>query len=144
MSDPIFTSLLSTDLGTVEKPKALPPGQYEGTIKEYKLDKSREKQTPFVRFTFNNISPGADMDPALLVGVDFSKKSLNRDYYLTTDALWRIKDFLQSLGHNVSGKTIGEILPLTSGALVLIDVTQRNSPDGKEIYNDVKDVVGKP
>lgn len=143
-NDPIFTDLLARDLGSVEKPKALPAGSYYATVKDYALGKSKEKQTPFVKFNFNNLSAGPDINPEDVASIDLSKKNLNRDFYLTEDSLFRIKDFFTSLGLSTSGKGIGELLPQAVGAAVILDVSQRNSPDGKDIFADVRDCKGRP
>lgn len=130
----VFSDLLDVDAGSVRPPPIKPGGQYSGTILDYKLDKSKEKQTPFVRFTFNNVAPGAAINPADLlwdakgdgnmVPMDLSKWHPTTDFYLTPDALFRLTEFLKSLGIKVEGRKIGACLPDAKGLPVILDAKQ--------------------
>ena len=77
-----------------------------------------------------------------MAGVDLSKKSFRSDFYFTPDSEWRLKDFIASLGIPTAGRTFGELIPECTGREVLLDISQRNSEDGTEVYNDVKKVRG--
>jgi len=138
----LFKELLNKPADTIEKPKALPAGTYIGAITKYEFGESKEKKTPFVRFIFAVHSAGEDVDPDSLVGVDLSKKTLRRDFYLTDDALYRVKELMESCGHSTTGRTLGEIMPDMNGTQVMLEVTQRSSQDGSEVYNDVGNVKG--
>jgi hypothetical protein len=133
---------LSKPTDSIEKPKPLPAGTYNGVISKYEFGESKEKKTPYVRYHLTAHSAGEDVDPDSIEGIDLSKKSLRRDFYLTEDAMYRVKDFLDSVGVSTSGRSLGEVIPEAINAAVLISVTQRSSPDGSEIYNDVGNVVG--
>lgn len=137
-----FQSLLSKPIDEVKKPVAKPPGTYFGVVKEFKFEESKKQKTPYVRFNVHNITPGEDVDQALLEGIDLSKWTPNRDFYLTDDALYRLKDMLESCKINTAGRNFGETIPEMKGMPVMLTVTQRPSDDGTTMYNDITDMKG--
>lgn len=137
-----FSKLLSKPADDIEKPKPLPAGTYNGSVAKYEFAESKEKKTPFVRFMLSVSSAGPDIEPESIEGIDLSKKQLRRDFYLTDDAMYRLKEFLESLGISSPGRAIGEMIPEALNCGVIIEVTQRSSQDGSEIYNDVGSVKG--
>ena len=139
-----FKSLLSKPLDEVKAPVPLPAGTYHGIIKEYKFDESKEKKTPFIRFTIQLTGAGDDVEPEEVATIDWSKKQLRKDFYLTEDALFRFKKFLESLGIDTVGKSFDSLIPETQGANVLVEVTQRPNTQNPEEppFNDVKSIVG--
>jgi hypothetical protein len=138
-----FKDLLSKPLDNVERPKALPAGTFYGMVKSYELKESNEKKTPFVEFTLAVQSAGEDVDQADMEGVDLSKKSLRARFFITPDSEYRLKEFIGSLGIPTTGRSFGETLPETVSQPVMIDVTQRQSTDGQDIFNDVQRVRGQ-
>lgn len=137
-----FKALLSKPSDQIERPKPLPAGTYQGIVKSYKFDESKEKKTPFIRFELGILAAGEDVDPSALVGMDMSKKGLRKDFYLTDDAIYRLDEFVSSIDKYKGPKSLAERVPDTLNAQVLIYVTQRNSQDGTEVYNDVGNVKG--
>ena len=140
-ADRRFADLLATNTDDVEKPKPLPAGIFDATVKGFKLDINKNGNT-FVKFEYSNINAGPDVPPEDLEGLDLSKRLLTFNFYLTDGAKWRLKEHLQSLGISTTGKTFGELLPLTVGSAVRLEVIQYNSQDGKEILSRVESVVG--
>lgn len=120
-----FSDLLSKPLDDVARPPALPAGTYYGAIKNYELLESSEKKTPFVRFNCSISHAGDEVDPSDLVGIDLNKKSLRVDFYLTPDAEWRLKEFLEALGFDTKGRTFASILPDTVNSPIMMDVISR-------------------
>src|SRR5215831_16229366 len=114
-----FKDLLSRPVDSAKKPPTKPPGTYYGVISSYKFAESQKQKTPYVRFTFNNIQPGEDLlagDQRALQDdegnpIDFSKWTPYKDYFLTDDALYRLKEFLQSLGVETAGRSFDETIP---------------------------------
>lgn len=98
MADPNFNALLDKQMGSVEKPKPFPEGPYNLLIIKREFGESQQKKTPYVRFEFRVVSPGAGVDQELLAHakIDFSKRTMREDFYLTDDALFRLTDFLQN------------------------------------------------
>lgn len=140
-----FSKLLSKNMDGVERPKPLPPGTYYGRIEKFSVDESKEKKTPFVRFNLKVTSADESIDADAVNGIDLSKKQLRKDFYLTPDADYRLKEFLKSCGIKVQGRTFGEVLPETVNSPVIMEVTQRAAQDGSgELYNDVNSLKGQP
>jgi hypothetical protein len=143
-----FQSLLSKPADEAKRPQAKPAGTYFGTISEYKFDESKKQKTPYVRFTVKGISPGDDVDQSALAGdaengpIDLTKWSPNRDFYLTDDALYRLKDLLESCKIDTKGRSWNELIPQLKGQPVMLTVTQRPSEDGTQLYNDVTEMKG--
>ena len=138
-----FKTLLSKPADSVERPKPLPAGTYHGLITSYKYDESQQKKTPYVRLNLVTHRAGEDVDAELLNGVDLSKKQLRRDYFLTDDAMFRLKDLIESCGVQTTGRSMGELVPELLNKAVIISVVQRPSQDGSELYNDVKELAGE-
>jgi len=138
-----FRALLSKPTETIERPKALPVGTYLGTISKYEYGKSAQKKTPYVRYFISLTGAGEDVDPDAMEGVDLSKKQMRKDYYLTDDAQYRVKELWESCGIDGTGRSLGEILPDLVGMPVMLEVTKRNSEDGKDEFNDVGTVRGQ-
>lgn len=129
-----FSELLSKPLDDVKRPPTLPAGTYHGFIKSYEPGESSEKKTPYVRFNFTVTSAGDDIDPRDLTGedgrpIDLSKKQLRRDFYMTADAEYRLKEFLESMKIPTKGRTWASSLPETINQAVILDVIQRPNRD---------------
>lgn len=152
----VFSDLLDVDAGSVRPPPLKPAGTYNATVQDYKFDKSKEKQTPFVRFTVANMSPGPDINPndllhdakgdGNMVPMDLSKWHPTRDFFLTPDALFRLTEFLKSCGVKLEGRSIKACLPDAKGLPVLVAVTQEtitNSQTGEtNVVNRISDLKG--
>ena len=137
-----FKDLLSKPLDEVKKPPPLPAGTWFGVIRKHEFELSREKKTPNVRFTFGMTGPGEDIDPSSLDGVDYLAKTVSKTFWLTPDAEYRLKEFLEDLNISTTGRTFFEALPETVNLSVMMEITQRSSKDGKDIFNDVNKVTG--
>lgn len=145
-----YKELLRRPADSLKKPPLKPSGTYLGVVKEYRFDMSKEKKTPYVRFTFNNLSPGPDVEASQLVdpedgsSIDLSRWSPHKDFFLTDDSIYRLKDFLTSLGIPSQGRMLDEMLPESRGMAVAIQVTQETTKDEKaRLFNSIGDVTGQ-
>jgi len=136
-----FKSLLNRPTDTIEKPKPLPEGQYYGLIAAHTLKESKEKHTPYVAYAIKLSHAHESVDTDLLGEIDVSKKQFSKNYFLTEDAMYRLVEFAQSFGEDTDGKTLADVIVMPLQKMVIVTVTQRNSADGTEIYNDIGDVV---
>lgn len=127
-----FNDLLDTNLDDVKAPVPLPIGTYSFTVKNYELDKSSQKQTPFVRFLVNPTAAHDDVDEDMLAEVEnWQQKNLRATFYLTDAALFMLKNFLEeACGLDVAGKTIKELIPEAVGCDVVGYVTQQEGNNG--------------
>lgn len=138
-----FKSLLQKPADTVKKPVPLPAGTYRGIVTSREFGTSKNRGTPFVRFTVQPQFAESDIAPEDLEGVEIAKKQLRIDLYLTADAEFRVVELANSLGYQSSGRSLGELIEdIASNSPVLIDVTQRSSEDGSTIYNDIAKLRG--
>jgi len=136
-----FVDLLSKNVEDVERPKPLPMGNYIFNVVKHDFDKSARKQTPYVRFTATPISPLDDVDQELLPE-NWNQKTMRVDYYLTDDALFRLKDFLEKLGLSLSGRTFAEVIPETTNCQFIGTVTHETSTKNPEdIFANITDVT---
>lgn len=139
-----FKTLLSTPTDDIKPPRPLPPGTYRGMIVKHEFDKSKQKETPFVRFDVKVASAEADVPAEDIEGIDLAAKTLRATYYLTPDSSFRIVDLAKSCGHNPSGRSLGELIAdLSMNTPVLMEVTQRPSQDGETFYNDIAKMRGE-
>ena len=140
-----FKSLLSKPADHVKAPQPLPAGTYHGMIKSFEFKESKEKKTPYVQFSLVLNSAGEDIDPSDLTDVDLSKKSLRKDFYLTDDSAYRLKEFTDSCNIPAKGRSLGELIQDCVGQAVLVEVTQRLNPKDPTApaFNDVNTLKGQ-
>lgn len=147
---PDFSHLLSKPSGEIKAPKGAPAGDYFGVIAGHVFGESRQKKTPYVRFSINNVEPTPEQlqdqqerlaDPEL----NLTKKSPYIDFYLTDDALYRLKDFLDSIGIDDGGgvRSIGERIPEATNHPVQFTLDEQPSQDGKTSYNNIVEIAGR-
>ncbi len=144
-----FQDLLKKPMDSVKKPAAKPAGTYFGVIKEYKFDESAKKKTPYCRVILHNISAGPDVQiedtathTAAEVTETIGKWNPGVDYYLTDDAIYRLKELIESCKIPTQGRGFDESIPELRGMPVQFEVTQRPSDDGETLYNDIGKVAG--
>src|ERR1035438_8203509 len=111
-----FGAILDKPSNEVERPKPLPQGSYTCAVKGLpKYDKSSKKQTEYVEFNLQPLAAGEDVDQddlnAWMAKVDGSTRKLNEaniraTYYITEDALWRLKKFLDDCGVDEEDKSL--------------------------------------
>lgn len=148
---PDFSQLLRKPAGQAVKPPALPAGDYPAIIKSHELGESQQKKTPYVRFHIglmgwpdsigesDRVMPGSDGSTH---PIDLAKKQLRRDFFFTEDAMWRLDDFIRSLGIQAKGRTYEEVLPECVGAHVVASVKQSMNQNTNDIFNEVDKLVG--
>ena len=100
-----FRSLLSQPTDTVERPRALAAGHYIGTCTRHEFGVSKQKQTPFVRFFFTPTEETADVQEGANAGIDFGKKELRTEFYITPSSLYRLSDFLDAVLGKQQGRS---------------------------------------
>lgn len=135
-----FNDLVSMNLDDIKVPPALPEGTFHGVITSFELGDNNRNKTPYVRFSLKLQSAGDDIDSKDMEGIDLATRKLSTDFYLTPEAQWRLKEFMESLG--ITGMTLNEAFPETIGQNVLIYVTQRFNPErpNDPPRNNVKNV----
>jgi hypothetical protein len=137
------SALLRTPDEEIKRPKSLPNGHYFGSVTQYSFDKAKnENRTNFCRINFKLEGPGDDVDGDEVADIDFSRRELRKDFFITPDALYRLRDFVNAVIGEDPTRTLDEKLPDIRGQRVLIQVTSRTDRNDPEIvYNDVGKVV---
>lgn len=127
-----FKELLSTPVTSAEKPKPKPAGQYFGTIGSFRYGESKEQKTPYVKLVVKSVHPGPGItnDSALMERLDkagdLSKFSPDKDYYLTEDAKYRLRELMESCKLRVDGRSFFECIPELVNQPVAFDLTEES------------------
>lgn len=138
-----FAKLLSKPLDDVKKPPPWPAGTYLGVVSRTEFGES-QKGTPYARFHCKVTSAGPGLEASDLEGIDITKgREFRKDFYLTEEADWRLKEFIESCGVPTTGRTFGETVPECVNAQVQIEVIQQNSQrNAEELVNFAGEVKG--
>jgi hypothetical protein len=134
-----FDSLLDTKADDVEAPKPLPAGEYTFRVERYEMDKSSQKQTPFVRYYLKPTAAGDDVDEEMLNQVnDWQQKELRATFYLTDRSMFMLRNFLeQACEIEIEGRTFKELIPEAQGCEVTGTVTIQSGQNGGQFNPDV-------
>jgi hypothetical protein len=152
-----FTSNLTRRaVSAVRKPPLLPLDNYPGIIRRFEYAESRNK-TPLLRYHIG-LSGWGDNVPdqwdcwdstrnesytVQRSEVNLAAQQLRRDFYLTDDALYRLKEFWESCGVEPSDpdqdvvEWIQETAPTLVGHPVLVEVQQYTPQSGGDQGNQV-------
>lgn len=134
---PNFGVLLDKPSSEIEKPKPLPQGTYTCVVKGLpKFDKSSKKQTEFVEFSLQPLAAGDDVDQDDLQAMGgFANKTIRATYYITEDALWRLKKFLDDCGiEEEADESLRQRIERTPGTQVAAFLKHQASEDGQSVY----------
>lgn len=137
-----FQDILNTRVDDVEKPKPLPVGTYLCMINGAPtIGPIGEKQTLAAKFQLKPLQAQGDIDQQALseaVGTkSLGDRVINHTLFLTGDALWRTKEFLQHAGVHTEGRTIGESLSDVVNRQLMVKIKHRPAPDGSQIFAEV-------
>ena len=147
MGDVNFNELLSVQVESAERPKNFPIGHYESVVQSHEMKESSQKGTPFVRFWVKLIGPGEDVEDEPFQeagGMDAlrERKPLWMDYYITKDALYRLREFLQDgLGLSCEGRNFDEVIPESTNAPLTVHVRHRAGQKEGEFFMDLDDYM---
>ena len=136
MSNPNFAPILDQQSSTVERPKPLPVGTYVCVVKGFpRYDKSSKKGTDFVEFTLQPLQAAEDVDQEALEEMGgFTNRTIRATYYITEDAKWRLKKFLNDCGIEEDDLTLRQRIDLSPGRQVLAAIKHQPSDDGESVY----------
>jgi hypothetical protein len=109
----------------------------------FEFTKARnEEKTNICRIGFKLEGPGEDVDPDECEGIDFSTRRMSKDFWLTPESLYRLREFADAVLGEEPKRTLDERLPDIRGQRVLIKVTSRTDKNDSDIvYNDVGKVT---
>lgn len=138
-------ALLSKPSSEVERPRALPDGTYYATFLGHEIGKAKSG-TDRLRFNMKLEGPGDDIQNDedkmfQIAGIDWARRQMPVDYYITENSLWRLVDMLDAvLGEpeRPSDERIEEL----RGTRVLMTLRTRLNQDGTEsTFNECTSMV---
>ncbi len=136
-----FTQLLDSRVDKAERPKPLPVGTYLLRITALPQQvSSRDKGTPGMTYIYKVIEAGGDVDQDQLAEIDLTKKQIKDTFWITEDAMFRFREFLEKLGLNVEERSFTECLPETPNREIKAYITQTaSSKAGDDTrYNNIE------
>lgn len=133
-----FKDLLKSTAEEAVRPPVLPAGQFMARIVSHEFGKSRRKKTPQVEFLWQISAASEEIDDDLLEGVNVEGKKMREAFYLTPDAMWRLKEFFEVLVDNISGSSFEELIADSTGLQAWLDVSKEPSDDGEGFYNNIE------
>ena len=156
-----FTSKLTRrPISEVRKPPVLPIDMYPGVVKRFEFGDSNANKTPYLRYFLaptgwgDNVPEVWDQwDNEKNESFQVNRSSINlatqqfrRDFFLTDDSLWRLKEFWESCGVAEDPdkdvvEWIQETAPTLVGHPVQMEIQQYTSNQGL-LGNQVGKVVG--
>lgn len=142
---PNFGALLDRPSSEIERPKPLPVGTYVCVVQGLpRQDKSSKKGTEFVEFTLKPIEASEDVDTDDLTAMGgLENRTLRCTYYITEDALWRLKKFLhddlqiEEEDEDGENKSLRQMVSEAPNRQVLAHVKHQASDDGTTTYAQV-------
>lgn len=127
-----FSKYLSIKGNEVEKPKPIPIGTYYGFIRSFKGEErqynkdDKNDKTPVISFTIHKFTASDDVDQTELGEFKgLENRVLTRDFSLREDQIYRLDEFLTSLGISGDDRTFGDRLNDTVNQPVMVAINQR-------------------
>lgn len=140
-----ISDILNRPAEDVEAPKPLPVGSYNCIVKGLpEQGESSLKKTPFLKFSFQIVSPREDVEEADIEEFETNKtgektpivgRIVTSDYYLTNEALFMLTDMLESLGIDFSdGKSVSAAIDESPNTECVVFIKHEPSKDGKRFF----------
>lgn len=141
-----FADILNTKAAEVEAPQPLPVGTYLGVVDgQPEFAKIGKNQTDCVNFKIKLMQAQTDVDQQQLLdalkGKALSEKHVTVRQFVTPDAIWRLRKFLEDCGMELGSSTLGELIPAAMGRQVLLSIGHRPSDDGTQLFMEVKNTA---
>ena len=131
-------ALLSKPIDDVKPPVQLPLGSYLGVVVKREFDKAKNKdETPIVRFEigFREALPDVDADElsAALDGEPLTEKTQRLEFWLTPNALFRLKEFgMDHCKVQSPGDTMAELIEAIVGCEAVFMLGQQPNKKNPE------------
>lgn len=139
MTDPNFASILDEAPTEINRPKPIPSGTYICVVNKWETGESSKKKTPYVRFTLTPIAAEEDVSEDDLADAgDLEGKQLRTDFYLTPDSIYRLSEFHEHCGLDISEELSHRMRnDAVVNSQVKVHVKHRASEDGSRIFAEV-------
>lgn len=140
MNAPNFASILDESPTEISRPKPLPVGTYLCVVQPSEEGKSQRQGTPYVRFPLRPVAALDDVsEEDLELAGGLEGKLLRIDYWLTPDAIYRLDEFHEHCGIDIStpvSRRVRNSEAVNSQVLAVVRHRADNNDDTK-IYTDV-------
>lgn len=135
---PQMSSVLDRKVGDFERPKSLPVGEYVTVVQSHEFGKSSKKQTEFVRFMLKPLEATETVDEAELAEIGgLGEKTIRATYYLTENAGYRLKEFLEHCGLEDLDMPIAQACAEATGCQVIATMIHGQSEDGTRQWTEL-------
>lgn len=141
-----FQEILNKPAASVEPPSPLPVGTYLCIVDgqgEYK--KMGKNNTDVLELSLKPIQPQPDVDQEALATAlkdkSLQDKPIRHRLFITDDAVWRLRKFIEDCGIEVGTRSLGELVMELPGKQVLVTMGHRASDDGTQIFGEVKNTA---
>lgn len=145
-----FESILDTPSVDIARPRPVPQGHYLFLTRGQPNYGAAKTGTQFVEFTMQPLEADSDVDTDELKAaltkasgdvVAISERSIRLTFYITEDAVWRLRKFLNDLGiEEMDGKkelTLRQRIEMAPGRQCLGHVKHSPSPDGEGTFANI-------
>lgn len=145
MPDVDFGALLDVQVDSVERPPVFPAGPYTATVAAHEFGTSSQKGTPYCRYEIKLISPQEGVDQELFEAAGgmeklAARKNMNLDFYLTEDAKYRLREFLENtLEINCSGSTFDKKIPEALNLPLTVEISHQAGQKPGEWWMNIAD-----
>ncbi|MDE2105564.1 MAG: hypothetical protein KGL39_50525 [Patescibacteria group bacterium] len=134
-----FADILDMPATEIERPKPIPTGTYIAMVQGMpRFDKSAKKQTPFYEFTLKLLEAQDDVDADALSAMGgIADKTMRLTFYITEASVWRLKEFLETLGIDLDGSTLRAGVEEAPGKQCGIYVRHVPNQDGTGFFAEI-------
>jgi len=135
-----LTSILSQPAEDAERPPVTPRGYYTCVVQGHRFDKSSVQQTDYVDFVLKVIEPYKNVDEDELEEFGEVRGTIiNHRLYITEKAKYRIKEFLEHCGVDLSdGKSFEQAIPEATNCEVIVQVIHEPLQSGDGVMARVR------
>ena len=129
-----FQDILKSKAADIQSAPVAPEGHYVLKVGGYQMGTAKsENKTPFANYDMGVTRPCQDVDMPES-GIDFTKKKFFKKFYITEDAVFRMKKFLMACGVECEDTedSLKECMDLAKGAEVIAAVTIETGKNGDE------------
>lgn len=135
---PQMSSVLDRKIGDYERPKSLPVGEYITVVQAHEFGKSSKKQTDFVRFTLKPLEALESVDTDALAEIGgLGEKTIRATYYLTENAGYRLKEFLEHCGLEDLDMPVSQACAEATGCQIVATLVHGQSEDGTRQWTEL-------
>jgi hypothetical protein len=110
-----FEDVMNMAAETAIRPPPFPNGTYRFLILKHTPGAAQnEKKTPLIELELKPIAALADVDQSRLPE-DWNNRLQNYSFFMTKDAAYRLREFAEAMGVQVTGRTFKQIVPDLQG-----------------------------